>query len=81
MSTGASSLSSNPFMQGQQKKSVLPPGSSPAPPQAELDAKAISLGNAAGNSEVVIVCVNERHRDRLFAALTNTAERHSTEKK
>lgn len=77
MSTGASTLSSNPFMQGQKKKTALPPGSSPAPSEAELNATAISLGNAVGTSEVVIVCVNEKHRDKLFAALSNTAQRNT----
>jgi hypothetical protein len=73
VSTGATSLDSNPFMQGK-KKAALPPGSMPAPPKEELAAKAISLGNHVGTSEVVLVCVDERRRDKLFAALTNTAK-------
>lgn len=57
-------------MQGK-KKTGLPPGSMPAPSEQELDAKAISLGNDVGTSEVVIVCVDERRRDKLFWALVN----------
>lgn len=70
--TTSSALNSNPFMQGK-KKTALPVGSMPAPDEAELNAKAISLGNDVGTSEVVIVCVDERRRDKLFAALTNFA--------
>jgi Ethanolamine utilization protein EutJ (predicted chaperonin) len=59
-------------MQGK-KKTGLPPGSMPAPDQHELVKKAISLGNDVGTSEVVIVCVDERRRDKLFNALVNIA--------
>ena len=71
-STGANSLSNNPFMQDK-KKPALPAGSLPAPGKEELDAKAISLTNEQGTSEVVIVCVDERRRDKLFEALHNAA--------
>jgi hypothetical protein len=74
VSTGGSSLSSNPFMLAK-KKTALPAGSMPAPCKEDLDMKALSLGNHGGTSEVVIVCVNEVARDQLYTALYNYAHK------